>query len=145
MTPEPSRAGSRAYEGPWNDPAVRQSRRTVRGYVLRSRLRSAASILLAAVAVAAAATPAAAAGPPPSPPPAVTDQAQRPVAHATRAAAAVAPVSCAGQALSTWHYRRLGVCLAGYNRVFRTVDATGEVTGTATVEVSTDLTLQADR
>jgi hypothetical protein len=61
------------------------------------------------------------------------------------AAAVVAPVSCKDQSASTWHYRRLGVCLAGYNRGFQTVDATGKVTGTATVEISTDMTFQAER
>ena len=64
---------------------------------------------------------------------------------APAAAAVVAPVSCANEAPSTWRYRRLGLCLAGYNRGFQTVDAAGKITGTATVEISTDMSFQPER
>ncbi|MFB9361606.1 hypothetical protein [Actinoplanes nipponensis] len=67
------------------------------------------------------------------------------VAATTAAAAAVAPVSCQDQTTGTWHYRRTSVCLAGYQRSLQTVDAAGKVTGTATIEISTDMPFQTER
>ena len=66
-------------------------------------------------------------------------------APSAAAAAAVAPVSCKDRTAATWYYGRASLCLAGYNRNLQTVDASGAVTGTATVEISTDMVFQTQR
>lgn len=64
---------------------------------------------------------------------------------ALKATAAADPVSCQSKPAGAWYYGRTSVCLTGYNRGFQTVDATGKVTGTATVSISTDMVFQTER
>ncbi|UQU67159.1 hypothetical protein COUCH_13180 [Couchioplanes caeruleus] len=66
-------------------------------------------------------------------------------APSSAAVAAAAPVSCKDSAPSTFWYSRASLCLAGYNRNLQTVDASGAVTGTATVEIATDMVFQTQR
>jgi hypothetical protein len=62
-----------------------------------------------------------------------------PTAALLAAAAPPAGISCANGNSYTWIYFRASQCLWGWVRTYQTVNATGGVTGTATLEVATDL------